>query len=121
MKKKIFLIVIVIIAILWISGVIPMGIARICGTVNVKKYYPNEQLEYENIEWSKFHGKYIVCFRNQDNQTYTVEVGPRFFPIVSTGGELPAGNINSGKNNNFKYTIKEIALIKVIGRDTIFV
>lgn len=84
MKKKILIVVISIIAlftILWITGIIPKQIGKIYGTKYIKNNFPEMQLEYENIEWNKYYGDYIITFKDRDNQNYGCVIDPKYLPI----------------------------------------
>lgn len=84
MKKKILIVVISIIAliaILWITGIIPKQIGKIYGTKYMKDNFPEMQLEYENIEWNKYYGDYIITFKDKENQNYGCVIGPKYLPI----------------------------------------
>ena len=84
-KKKIIIsilvVVILLIIILWFNGIIPKQIAKIYGTNYMKNNFPKMQLEYVNIEWSKYHGDYIITFKDKDNQSYGCAIGPKYFPV----------------------------------------
>lgn len=84
-KKKTFVAIIVIILIivvsLWISGVIPRQIAKIYGNNYMNKHFPEMQLKYVDIEWSKYHDDYIITFKDKDNNTHGCTIGPKYFPI----------------------------------------
>lgn len=84
-KKKIIISILVVfillIMLLWFSGVIPKQIAKIYAIDYMKKCFPKMQLEYVNIEWSKYHGDYIITFKDNNNQSYDCVIGPKYFPI----------------------------------------
>lgn len=84
MKKKILLsvlAVVLLVVFLWGSGIIPKQIAKIYGTNYVQEHFSETNLKYKSIEWSPYHGDYIVTFRNPEGKTYSCVVYPRFFPI----------------------------------------
>ena len=84
-KKKIIIISIVIIIILvivlWFSGIIPKQIAKVYGNVYMKVNFHGMKLEYVGIEWSKYHGNYIITFKDGNNQNYGCVIGPKYFPV----------------------------------------
>lgn len=82
-KKMIILIVtiLVLIVALWISGIIPKQIAKISAANYLEKNFPKMQLKYDNIEWNKYYGDYIITFKDKENQNYGCVIGPKYFPI----------------------------------------
>lgn len=85
MNKKSLIITIIVVALLiitlWISGVIPKQIGKIYGTNYMKDNFPEMQLEYENIEWNKYYGDYIITFKDKEKQSYGCVIGPKYLPI----------------------------------------
>ena len=86
MKKKNLIVIIVaiillIVIILWTKGFIPKQIAKIYGSAYMKINFPKMGLEYVNIEWSKYHGDYIITFKDKENQNYGCVIGPKYFPV----------------------------------------
>ena len=77
-KKRMIIITIILILAgilgLWISGIMPKQIARISATNYLKKNFPKIQLEYVNIEWSSTFGGYIITFKDENGETYTVSL-----------------------------------------------
>ena len=71
MKSKNILMVIsmifLLIIILWIIGVIPKNIGKNVAINYVKSNYPEMNLKYNNIEFSKEYGNYIVSFSDKKN------------------------------------------------------
>ena len=83
-KKNIIITVIVIVLVviaLWLGGIIPKQIAKIYGTKYMEDNFPEMQLEYENIEWNKYYGDYIITFKDKENQNYGCVIGPKYLPI----------------------------------------
>ena len=84
-KKKIFIVIVIVILIiiagLWISGIIPKQIAKIYGNSYMNNHFPEMQLKYDSIEWSKNHDDYIITFKDKVNNTHSCTVGPKYFPI----------------------------------------
>ena len=85
MKKKNIIIYIILFALLittlWLSGIIPKQIGKIYGINYMKNNFPKMQLEYVNIEFSKYHGDYIITFKDKNNKNYGCVIGPKYFPI----------------------------------------
>lgn len=73
--------ILLIISILWITGIIPKQIAKISSTMYLKKNFSKMQLEYVNIEWSASFGDYIITFKDDNNELYGFCIGPKYFPI----------------------------------------
>ena len=83
MKKKLWLIpvvAIIIIATLWLTGVIPMQIAKISGTSYVEEHFPEMQLECVGVEYANVFGDYLIEFKDKDGNTYSCVIGPSLFP-----------------------------------------
>lgn len=86
MKKRNIIIIsiivlLVLIIILWSNGIIPRQIAKVYGTIYMKYNFPEMNLEYVNIEWSKYHGDYIIYFKDKNEQNYSCVIGPKYFPV----------------------------------------
>jgi len=83
-KRNIILTIIfilIIVLILWVSGIIPKKIAQIYGTYYLNKNFPKIQLEFERIEWLSSFGDYIITFKDENNKQYGFTIGPKYFPI----------------------------------------
>lgn len=48
----------------------------------VKTNFPQMQLKYVNIEWSKYHGDYLIYFKDKDSENYSYVIGPKYFPVI---------------------------------------
>ena len=84
MKKKVLIVIIsiiILITILWITGIIPKQIGKIYGTKYIENNFPEMQLEYDNIEWNKYYGDYIITFKDRENQNYGCVIGTKYLPI----------------------------------------
>lgn len=83
MKKKVVLIcsIVIILLVLWFSGIIPKQIGKIYGISYMKNNFPEMQLEFVDIEWNKYYGDYIISFKDKDGQTYSCVIGPKYLPI----------------------------------------
>ena len=100
MKKKIsFVVIFIMIAGLWLGGIIPKQIARISGTSYVKEHFPEMQLKCTNVEYASVFGDYLISFEAENGQTYSCVMSPVFFP-VSMGQGLFA--IESDYAENYK-------------------
>ena len=68
-KKRIVIIVavliILIVAGLWIGGIIPKCIAKIVATNYLKNNFPKKQFEYTGIEWSSAFDGYSIRFKDE--------------------------------------------------------
>lgn len=84
MKKKVLIIISILvlgIIALWFGGIIPKQIGKIYGIKYMKDNFPEMQFEYENIEWNKYYGDYIITFKDKENESYGCVIGPKYFPI----------------------------------------
>lgn len=85
MKKKssliMFVSIIVVIIMLWISGSIPKKIAKVYANNYMDNNFPEMQLEYVNIEWNKYYGDYLITYKDKNNQKYSCVIGPKYLPI----------------------------------------
>lgn len=86
MKKKRTIIVAIIIILvvilgLWISGIIPKQIAKICATNYLKKNFPKMQFEYVDIEWSSSFGGYSIKFEDEKGKEFGFIMNYKYFPI----------------------------------------
>ncbi len=84
MKKKVFTIILLFalftVTILWGSGVVPKQIGKIYGMKEVQKQFPEKNLQFKEIEWSKFHGDYVITFTDSYESSYSCIIGPCYFP-----------------------------------------
>lgn len=90
MKNKrnivIVLFILLLILILWFSGIIPKQIAKFSATYHFKKHFPKIQMEYESIEWDSNFGSYIIKFKDENNKLHGFCIGPKYFPINLSQG-----------------------------------
>lgn len=88
--KKIVLILLffslLISAVLWGSGVIPRQIGKAYGIKETQKQFPEKNLQFEGIEWSKFHGDYVITFEDPYGASYSCVIGPCWFPCSLSQG-----------------------------------
>ena len=85
MKKAKFLIpvlVIIAIAMMWISGVIPKQIAKIAGTHYVDEHFPEMQMECVDVEYADVYGDYLIKFKDKDGNTYSCVISPYLCPTT---------------------------------------
>lgn len=85
-KKKLSIVIIIVVTLLiitglWISGIIPKQIARICATNYLKKNYPKMQLEYVDIEWASSFGGYYIRFKDEKGKEVGFIMPYKYFPI----------------------------------------
>ena len=83
MKNKkwvIVILVIVLIAAMWLTGIIPKQIAKISGESYVKKHFPELQLKCVDVEYADVFGDYLIKFKDKDDNTYSCVIGPALFP-----------------------------------------
>lgn len=96
MKKKVGIIVgiiVLLIIVIWFSGIIPKQIGKIYGIKYMKHNFPEMQLEYIDIEWNKYHEDYIMTFKDKENEKYSCVIGPKYLPISIGQGLFEIQNI----------------------------
>lgn len=71
----------VILAALWLTGIIPKQIARLAGTSYVEKHFPEMQLECVGVEYAKAFGDYLISFEDKHGTAYSCVIGPELFPV----------------------------------------
>lgn len=102
MKKKkwiIPIIIITVVAALWLTGIIPMQIAKISGTNYVKTHFPEMQLECVGVEYADVFGDYLISFKDKDGNQFSCVIGPEFLPVSLGQGLF---NIESYYAENYK-------------------
>lgn len=82
MKRKTIIIclIVLIIAVLWISGVIPMFILKTIGARNMQKEYPEWKLKFESAEYDEAFGDYLITMIDLDGNRRSCLIGPEWFP-----------------------------------------
>ena len=94
MKKKKWLMPIVIIfimAALWLTGVIPMQIAKIAGESYVRTHFPEMELMCVGVEYADVFGDYLIAFKDRNGKIYSCVIGPELFPVsIGQGYEVIA-------------------------------
>ena len=91
MKRKILITLLctaLVTAILWGSGIIPRGIARIAGEKELQQRFPNLFPTEISVEWNRFYGDYVFSFSDQDGERHSCVIGPRIFPVTLGQGTL---------------------------------
>ena len=75
------ILILIIISALWISGIIPKQIAKICATNYLKKNFPDKQYEYVDIEWASSFGGYSIKFKDEKGKEVGFIMPYKYFPI----------------------------------------
>ena len=115
MKNKKYLItvvVVILILVLWFTGVIPKQIAKISGTNYVNKHFPEMNLECTGVVWTEVYGDYLITFKDEIGKTYSCVIGPVLFPY-SLGQGLNAIESDYDKFKNGVVPIDETFDINV--------
>lgn len=82
MKKRFIpIIAIALIATLWLSGLIPVQIAKIAGTNSVRRHFPEMELECIGVEYAEVFGDYLIAFEDKNGKIYSCVIGPELLPI----------------------------------------
>lgn len=85
MKNKIIKILIIvfilIILLMFLLGIFPKQIAKIYASNYMNENFPQMQLKYIGIEYSKTYGDYLISFRDNENQYYRCIISPKYFPV----------------------------------------
>lgn len=87
MRKKLWIwfvpmLLVVVVAVLWFTGIIPKQIARIVGTNYVKEHFPKMEMAYKGIECADVYGDYLISFEDKDGNEYSCVIGPKLFPTT---------------------------------------
>lgn len=70
-----------IIDILWLSGIIPRQLARICGTYYAENNFPKMHLECTGAEYADAFGDYMITFKSKNGKIYSCIIGPKYLPV----------------------------------------
>ena len=81
-KKLVIIYIIILILILWISGIIPKQIGKIAAINYVKKNYPDKDLMFLNIDYSPIHESYFASFKALDGRVYNFELYTKYLPVT---------------------------------------
>lgn len=133
-KKKIIIaiifIILIIVASLWVGGIIPKQIAKIFGNSYMNNHFPEMQLKYVDIQWSKYHDDYIITFKDKDNNTYGCTISPKYFPITFGQGlnAIEQRYRESYKDNNYNvkiayanYSSDSLIISECLNKDTMLI
>lgn len=74
-------IVILLIAFLWIGGIIPSQIGKISAINYVQKNYPDRNLKFFRMDFSSAHGDYFAMFEDENDKTYAFQMLGKYLPI----------------------------------------
>lgn len=127
-KKKIIITIILIILIvagLWIGGIIPKFIARIVATNYLKNNFPKKQFEYVGIEWSSAFDGYTIRFKDEKEKEVGFIINGKYLPI-SVGQGMNAIEQNyreefEEKKDNSSTNTEYSFFGKVIETDTTYI
>lgn len=81
-----------VIVVLWISGIIPMQIAKIAGTSHVRNHFPEMELKCIGVEYAAVFGDYLIAFKDKNGKIYSCVIGPELLPVsIGQGYEVILG------------------------------
>lgn len=82
-KRNIIVIisVVILIAILWISGIIPRQIGKNSAINYVQKKLSDKNLNYLRMDFSSAHGDYFAMFEDENGKTYGFQLLGKYLPI----------------------------------------
>ena len=82
-KKGIIVIfaVILLIAILWVEGIIPSQIGKTSAINYVQKNYSDRNLKFLRMDFSSAHGDYFAMFEDENGSTYAFQMLGKYLPI----------------------------------------
>lgn len=86
-KRQVLFSVLLVVAALWLSGLIPKYIGKMYGIYYTKNNFPKMELRFLSIEWSSKHEEYIIFFDDPTGESYSFTLGPKLLPIVVGQGE----------------------------------
>lgn len=92
-------VILVLILALWLTGIIPMQIAKIAGTSYVSNHFPEMELECIGVEYADVFGDYLIAFQDKKGNRYSCVIGPELLPIT-LGQGLPV--IEAEYETNYK-------------------
>lgn len=81
-RKMIIIYIIILILMLWISGIVPKQIGKIIAINYVKKNYPDKKLAFLDIDYSPIHESYFVSFKSLDGRVYNFELYSKYLPVT---------------------------------------
>lgn len=68
--------VIILLAGLWLTGIMPSRLCILTATNYINGKYPDRSFDYNFIEYSKAHGEYFVHFVDKDGKKIALMVSP---------------------------------------------
>ncbi len=74
--------VILMIIVLWISGIIPQQIGKMTAINYIEKNYGDQGLIYVKMEYSSAHGDYFAVFKDSDGAYYNFLMHSKLLPII---------------------------------------
>ena len=85
-KKRILLSILfalVILLILWFSGLLPKQVAKLAANNYMSNQEDSEGYEFEKIEYSSAHDSYFVSYvlNNNEEDTRSLEIPDKYFPF----------------------------------------
>ena len=72
----------ILIVLMWISGVIPRYIAKATAIKYVEENYSHLNLEFNKIDYSKSHGSYFAVFKDLGGSIYSFQLETKYFPTL---------------------------------------
>ncbi len=79
-KKVIISVLVIILSVLWLSGIAPKKIAQAWGTHYVNDRFPEMELVCVKVEYADAFGDYLIEFKDKDENLYSCVISPCVFP-----------------------------------------
>lgn len=81
--KRVIIVVVVIVTLLWISGIIPKAIGEGVAKKYVSDIHSDADLTFEKLEFSSAHSDYFAVFFYPNGERILFQlIGGRFFPFA---------------------------------------
>lgn len=96
-KNKIIIriiLVIMLIIVLWLTGVIPQIIGKQAAINYVKENHIEINLTYKSIEYSTAYGDYIATFFDEAGNAYNFRLSSKHFPTSVAYDGIKQSNVN---------------------------
>lgn len=96
-KNKIIIgniLVIMLIIVLWLTGVIPQMIGKQAAINYVKENHIEIDLTYKSIEYSTAYGDYIATFLDEAGNAYNFRLNSKYFPTSVVYDSIKQRNVN---------------------------
>lgn len=110
MKKRriaiIIFTIVILIFILWISGITPKLIGKQIAIKYVEDNYKHMNLKYNYIEYSSAYGDYIVNFIDDINNSYNFRLNSKYFPTAIEYDSIIQSVVSNNTKNNSTNTIE---------------